>query len=66
VAFYPPNLRSIEGLEFEEVEQVVMADGIALFGLPRASIAEALIRANGAQERRKILGRRWKHRGTLP
>ena len=59
-AFYPPNLRSIEGLEFEEVEQVVMADGIPLYGLPRASIAEALIRANGARERREILGRRWK------
>ncbi len=59
-AFYPPNLQSIEGLEFEEVEQVVMADGIPLYGLPRASIAEALIRANGARERREILGRRWK------
>lgn len=59
-AFYPPNLRSIEGLEFEEVEKVVMADGIPLYGLPRASIAEALIQADGARGRREILGRRWK------
>lgn len=59
-AFYPPNLRSIEGLEFEEVEQVVMADGIPLYGLPRPAIAEALIQADGARGRREILGRRWK------
>lgn len=59
-AFYPPNLRDIEGLKFEEVEQVVMVDGIPLYGLPRASIAEALIRANGASKRRDVLGRRWK------
>lgn len=37
-----------------------MADGIPLYGLPPASIAEALIRAKGARERREILGRRWK------
>ncbi|RWA18095.1 hypothetical protein MELE44368_24180 [Mycolicibacterium elephantis DSM 44368] len=59
-SFYPSNLRGIEGLRFEEVEQVVMVDGIALYGVPRPSIAEALIRANGASKRREILGRRCK------
>lgn len=59
-SFYPPNLRGIEGLKFEEVEQVVMLDGIPLYGVPRTSIAEALIRAEGAAKRREILGRRWK------
>ncbi|MUN62874.1 hypothetical protein GMA12_06920 [Kocuria sediminis] len=59
-AFYPPNLRSIESLQFEEVEQIVMVDGIPLYGLPRAATAEALIRADGASKRRDILGRRWK------
>ncbi|MEV0700069.1 hypothetical protein AB0I53_19480 [Saccharopolyspora sp. NPDC050389] len=59
-AFYPPNLRSIGGLKLEEVEQVVMVDGIPLYGLPRTAIAEALIRADGASGRREILGRRWK------
>jgi hypothetical protein len=39
---------------------VVMADGIALYGVPRTSIAEALIRAEGAAKRREILGRRRK------
>lgn len=56
---YPPNLRSIEGLDFEEIDAVVMVDGIALYGLPRTSIAEALIRAD-KPGRREILGRRWK------
>ncbi len=59
-SFYPPNLRTIEGLKFEEVEQVVMVDGIPLYGVPRTSTAEALIRADGASKRRDILGRRWK------
>jgi len=58
--FYPPNLRIIKDLEMTGVEVVVMVDGIALYGLPRTSIAEALIRAAGASERRNILGRRWK------
>lgn len=58
--FYPLNLRDIEGLEFEQVERVVMVDGIPLYGVPRTSTAEALIRAESAQKRRDILGRRWK------
>jgi hypothetical protein len=57
---YPPNLRGIEGLAFEDVEKVVMADGIALYGVPQASIAQALISAESAAKRREILGRRWK------
>jgi hypothetical protein len=59
-AFYPPNLRTIEGLKLEEVEQVVMVDGIPLYGIPRTPTAEALIRADGASKRRDIIGRRWK------
>lgn len=59
-SFYPPNLRAIEGMYFEDVEKVVMADGIALYGVPRTAIAEALIRADSAAKRREIVGRRWK------
>jgi hypothetical protein len=59
-SFYPPNLRGIEDLEFEDVEKVVMADSIALYGVPRTAIAGALIRAESAAKRREILGRRWK------
>ena len=59
-SFYPPNLRQIAGLRWVEVESVVMVDGIALYGVPRSSIAEALIRADSAAKRRGILGNRWK------
>lgn len=59
-AFYPPNLRDIGDLDFEQVEEVVMVDGIPLYGVPRTSTAEALIRAESASKRRDILGRRWK------
>lgn len=59
-AFWPPNLRDIEDLDMEDVEAVVMLDGIGLYNVPRASIAQALIRADSAAKRREILGRRWK------
>lgn len=59
LSFYPANLRPIKGLKWEEIESVVMGDGIALYGVPRSSIAEALIRADSAAKRREILGRRW-------
>lgn len=58
-SFYPSNLRAIQDLAFEDVEKVVMADGIALYGVPRTSIAEALIGAESAAKRREIIGRRW-------
>ncbi len=57
---YPANLRGIEDLDFEEVEAVVMLDGIALYGVPRREIAEKLIRAGSSAARREVLGRRWK------
>lgn len=54
---YPANLQAIEGLEF----QVVMLDGIALYGIPRTTaIAQSLIEADSTSARREILGRRWK------
>jgi hypothetical protein len=51
---------SIDDLKMADVELVVMVDGIPLYGVPRTSTAEALVRAGGASERREILGRRWK------
>lgn len=59
-AFYPPNLRAIDGLDFEQVEAVVMVDGIPLYGVPRTSIAEALVNAETAAKRREVLGRQWR------
>lgn len=59
-SFYPPNLRAIDGLELEDVNTVVMVDGIPLYGAPRTATAEALICADGTSQRREILGRRWK------
>lgn len=58
--FYPPNLQDIEDLRLEQVEEVVMVDGIPLYGVPRPVTAEALIRADSVSKRRDILGRRWK------
>lgn len=60
IRFYPDNLEAIDGLAFEDVEAVVMLDGIALYGVPRTEIAQKLVRAETTAERRNILGRRWK------
>ncbi|MFJ3395223.1 hypothetical protein [Leifsonia aquatica] len=59
-SFYPSNLREIQGLKFESVDRVVMGDGIPLYGVPRASVAEAIIRAPDLQARRDAIGRRWR------
>jgi hypothetical protein len=56
---YPENLRGIDGLSLEEVEAVVMTDGIPLYRIPRPSIAAALIMAPTRADRRAVLGRRW-------
>lgn len=57
---YPLNLREIEDLKFEDVEKVVMAEGIALYGVPSTAVAKALINAESAAKRRETLGRRWR------
>lgn len=59
-AFYPPNLRDIEDLEFTAVEAVVLEDGIALYALPRTAIAEALVQAEGTEARLAIVEQEWK------
>jgi len=56
---YPPNIRNIEGLSLEQVDAVVMGDGIPLFGVPRSNIARSLLHARDAAARRAIIGRRW-------
>lgn len=55
---YPANLDSIEDLKLEEIEQVILVEGIPLYGVPRTAIAKALIRAESPGKRREILGRR--------
>lgn len=58
--FFPTNLQDIEQLSLEDIEQVVMLDGIALYEVPRAEIAEKLVRAPSSSARRDILGRNWR------
>lgn len=57
---FPSNLRDIEGLSFEAIQRVVMEDGIPLYGIPRKRTAAALLNAATSQERRDIVGRRWR------
>lgn len=58
--FFPTNLQGIEKLSLEDIEQVVMLDGIALYEIPRVEIAERLVRASSSSGRRDILGRKWR------
>lgn len=54
-AFYPVNLRDIEDLDFKTIEEVVLEDGIALYVVPRTTIAEVLMRAEGTEARLAII-----------
>lgn len=56
---YPANLRPVERITPERVQAVALVDGIALYGVPRTAIAQALIDADGAEDRRAILEDRW-------
>lgn len=60
VEVWPVNLRGIDGLTLEVIEQIIVTEDIPLSGVPRSSISRALIEAGGPAERRAILGRRWK------
>lgn len=55
----PPNLREIDTATLGEIERVVIADGIPLYGVPSRTIAEALIQADDTVARRQILEKEW-------
>lgn len=59
VAFFPSNLQSIDGLKLAELESTVLLDGLGLYEVPRAEIAEKLLLAGSSAKRREIVGRRW-------
>ncbi|RMI13236.1 hypothetical protein [Cellulomonas triticagri] len=51
----PPNLRHLDGVEFTPI--LALADeGITLWAVPRAQIADRLLRAQTTRARRRILG----------
>lgn len=59
--FYPPNLLAIEErFDFTTIEQIVLEDGIALYGVPRSSIAKALVRAEGTAARFAVIDSEWR------
>jgi hypothetical protein len=55
----PPNWRGVRGLD--QIETILLDEGFALAWVPPADILNALLSASSKQERRRILGRRWKH-----
>lgn len=54
----PPNWRGVRGLD--QIEAILLDEGLALAWVPPADILNALLSASSKQERRRILGRRWK------
>ena len=57
----PANLQGIDGATLEEIEQVVMIDGIPLYGLPRKPITVKLLKATGAGERHSVVDSEWRN-----
>ena len=58
--FYPSNLEDINSIDLEEIQTVVMLDGIALYELPRKEIAIKFLKASSSSALRDILGSKWK------
>lgn len=54
----PPNWRGVRGVN--QLETLLLDEGLALAWVPPADILNVLLAAPSKQERRRILGRRWK------
>jgi hypothetical protein len=54
----PPNWRGVRGVN--QLETLLLDEGLALAWVPPSDILNALLAASSKQERRRILGRRWK------
>jgi hypothetical protein len=54
----PPNWRGVRQLN--QLETLLLDEGLALAWVPPTDILNALLAASSKQERRRILGRRWK------
>jgi hypothetical protein len=54
----PPNWRGVRKLD--QIETILLDEGLALAWVPPSDILNALLNAASKQERRRILGGRWK------
>lgn len=51
----PPNLEGMEDVSIRAYGPVVITDGIPLYGIPRTSIAESILKAESSAERWSLL-----------
>ncbi|MEU3194502.1 hypothetical protein ABZ686_28605 [Streptomyces sp. NPDC006992] len=56
---YPENLRDAEP-RLNDLEELLVEEGIPLMWVPGPKVVRALLDAPGAVERRRIIGRRWR------
>ncbi|MDL9944604.1 hypothetical protein QSJ19_03190 [Gordonia sp. ABSL11-1] len=59
-AAYPPNWKGVKSGEMAKLESLLLDEGLALGWVPEAEILQKLFDAATKQERRRLLGRRWK------
>lgn len=57
-AVLPPNWTGVRSLD--QIENLALDEGLALAWVPPVDVLNALLAAPSMQERRRILGRRWK------
>lgn len=57
-AFFPANLRDIEGIRLTDVQQVAFVEGVPLYAVPGRETAELLLQAESQEARRAILAER--------
>lgn len=59
-AAYPPNWKGVKSGGMANLESLLLDEGLALGWVPDAELLQKLFDASTKQERRRLLGRRWK------
>jgi hypothetical protein len=58
-AIYPENWTGVDPPSVEQLEVILVDEGIPLMWVPGPSVVQALLEAEDARSRRRIIGRRW-------
>ncbi|MEU6885666.1 hypothetical protein ABZ918_10715 [Streptomyces viridosporus] len=59
-SIFPENWEGVDRPSIDEFETLLIDEGIALMWVPGPKVIQALLNADTAAERRRIIGRRWK------
>ncbi|WP_280378051.1 hypothetical protein [Nocardia wallacei] len=59
-SLFPPNWRGVKSRGMSDFDSILLDEGLALAWVPDAPLLQKLFDASTRQERRRLIGRRWK------